>query len=93
MYAQELLVHEGSERQAVEGIHTGVVHPLRILNSTCHGGNRANQTPGRSVLTHKDMLCLSEKVLINIQKISKSSYTVFHRKCFLYEFWLMLQLT
>lgn len=34
VYAEELLVHEGSERQTVEGIHARVVHPLGVFNFT-----------------------------------------------------------
>ena len=32
VHAQELLVHEGGERQAVEGVHARVVHALRVLD-------------------------------------------------------------
>lgn len=35
MYTQELLVEQGSEGQAVEGLHAGVIHPLRVFNFTC----------------------------------------------------------
>lgn len=38
VYTQELLVHKGSQGKTVEGVHTCVIHPLWILNSTCHGG-------------------------------------------------------
>lgn len=34
MHAQELLVEQGGEGQAVEGLHAGVVHPLRVFNFT-----------------------------------------------------------
>lgn len=34
MHAQELLVEQGSEGQAVEGLHTGVIHPLRVFDFT-----------------------------------------------------------
>ena len=30
--AEELLVHEGSQRQAVEGLHASVVHALGVLD-------------------------------------------------------------
>lgn len=35
MDTQELLVEQGSEGQAVKGLHTGVIHPFRVFNFTC----------------------------------------------------------
>lgn len=35
MHTQELLVEQGSEGQAVKGLHTGIVHPFRIFYFTC----------------------------------------------------------
>lgn len=35
MNAEELLVEESGQRQAVEGVHAGVVHLLRVLDFTC----------------------------------------------------------
>ena len=35
MYAQELLVEQGGEGQAVEGLHAGVIDTLRVLDLTC----------------------------------------------------------
>lgn len=31
MNAQELLVHDRSQRQRAEGLHTGIIHPLGVL--------------------------------------------------------------
>ena len=33
--AEELLVHEGSQREAVECLHAGVIDPFRVLDFTC----------------------------------------------------------
>ncbi len=35
MHTQELLVEQGSEGQAVKGLHTGIIHSLRVFNFTC----------------------------------------------------------
>lgn len=35
MDAQELLVHQGSQGQAVKGVHARVVHALRVFDLTC----------------------------------------------------------
>lgn len=43
VHAQELLVHEGGQGEAVEGVHARVVHPLGILNFTCRGGEGRGQ--------------------------------------------------
>lgn len=34
--AEELLVHEGGEREAVECLHASVVHPFRVLDFACN---------------------------------------------------------
>ena len=31
MYAEKLLVHDGSQRQGAKGLHTGFVNLLRVL--------------------------------------------------------------
>lgn len=49
MYTQELLVHKCSQGKAVEGVHTCVIHPLWILNSTCHGEKRGRENRGCQV--------------------------------------------
>lgn len=34
VHAQELLVEQRGQRQAVKGLHAGVVHPLRVFDFT-----------------------------------------------------------
>lgn len=52
MYTQELLVHKCSQGKAVEGVHTCVIHPLWILNSTCHGGKQGRERRACQVKQH-----------------------------------------
>lgn len=44
MHAEELLVHEGRQRQTVERVHASVVHPLRVFYFTCKQRNNASTT-------------------------------------------------
>lgn len=46
MHTEELLVEESGQRQAVERIHTGIIHALRVLYFTCgtHTHARRGQT-------------------------------------------------
>ena len=44
VHTEELLVEQRGERQAVEGVHAGVIHPLRVLYLTC----RKHTTKGTS---------------------------------------------
>lgn len=34
--AEELLVKQSGQRKAVEGLHAGIIHPLRVLNLACN---------------------------------------------------------
>lgn len=44
VHAEELLVHEGRQRQTVERVHASVVHPLRVFYFTCKQRNNASTT-------------------------------------------------
>lgn len=44
MHAEELLVHEGRQRQTVERVHASVVHPLRVFYFTWKQRNNASTT-------------------------------------------------
>lgn len=52
VYTQELLVHKCSQGKTVEGVHTCVIHPLWILNSTCHEGKQGRERRARQVKQH-----------------------------------------
>lgn len=51
VHAEELLVHEGRQRQTVERVHASVVHPLRVFYFTWKQRETTRQHDSRVVET------------------------------------------
>lgn len=85
VYTQELLVHKCSQGKAVEGVHTCVIHPLWILNSTCHGGE-TGQGKGKHAKSNNAALIHwgsvletgTEKALRSAKKLPKHTFKKQH---------------
>jgi hypothetical protein len=65
VHAQELLVHEGGERQAVERVHARIVHTLRVLDL--------------ALLLEGEVLCEVTALVVAAQQIERARIQDLHR--------------
>lgn len=54
VHAQELLVHEGGQGEAVERLHARVVHALRVLDLACTREKGTNQSESPQPTTQRE---------------------------------------